>query len=126
MKLDKRSLPSGLEIVTENPRVVRLTQGKLTSADFGVRRLRSMHIDLLAEAFEGNTVQLNGEWDAALADVLVALREEETILTLSYEGEGGAERLSALTERLKAEWGDGPYELEIRQKVISRADVEGQ
>ena len=126
VKLDKRSLPSGLEVVTENPRVVRLTEGKLTSADFGVRRLRSMRIDLLAEAFEGNTVQLSGEWEAALADVLVTLREEETILTLSYEGEGGAERLSALAERLKAEWGDGPYELEIRQQVISQTDVEGE
>ena len=52
VKIDERSLPGGLEVVTENPRVVRLTEGKLTSADFGVRRLRSMRIDLLAEAWK--------------------------------------------------------------------------
>lgn len=36
LKLDPRSLPLGYRITTENPRVVRLTRGKLTKLNFGV------------------------------------------------------------------------------------------
>ena len=35
MKLDERTLPSGYRITTENPRVVRMTRGKMTKLNFG-------------------------------------------------------------------------------------------
>jgi uncharacterized repeat protein (TIGR01451 family)/fimbrial isopeptide formation D2 family protein len=37
IKLDPKSLPPGAEITTENPRVVRITQGMMTKINFGVK-----------------------------------------------------------------------------------------
>ena len=34
-KLDERTLPSGFELTTENPRVIRLTRGKMGKVNFG-------------------------------------------------------------------------------------------
>jgi len=84
-----------LEVTTENPRVVRLTQGKLTSADFGVRRLRAITIDILPEAFAEGSTELKDEFANAMGDLLVTLQEEPTVLTLTYEGVDGEARMQA-------------------------------
>ena len=126
VKLDTRSLPSGLEVTTENPRVVRLTQGKLTSADFGVRRLRAITIDMLPEAFVGGSTELKDEYASAMGDLLVTLQEEPTVLTLTYEGVDGEARMEVLTKDIKEAWGDGPYKLEVRTKIISEQNRGGQ
>jgi len=126
VKLDTRSLPSGLEVTTENPRVVRLTQGKLTSADFGVRRLRAITIDMLPEAFVGGSTELKDEFANAMGDLLVTLQEEKTVLTLTYAGVDGEARMQALSNSIKEAWGDGPYKLEVRTKIISEQSRGGQ
>jgi len=51
LKLDTRTLPTGYRITTENPRVVRLTRGKLTKLNFGASISRVVRIDLNSKAF---------------------------------------------------------------------------
>ncbi|MEO9971889.1 MAG: hypothetical protein ABJG15_18990, partial [Hyphomonadaceae bacterium] len=119
VKLDERSLPTGFSVTSENPRVIRLTEGKLSSADFGVQGLRPMSIDLQPHAFIAGSNDLSPELSSAIAGVLEELRKEPTILTLNYEGEDGRARLDALVNRIRSDWGDGPYNLEIWTNSIS-------
>jgi len=119
VKLDERSLPTGFSVTSENPRVIRLTEGKLSSADFGVRGLRPMSIDLQPHAFIAGSNDLSPELSSAIAGVLEELRKEPTILTLNYEGEDGRARLDALVNRIRSDWGDGSYSLEIWTNSIS-------
>lgn len=37
LKLDTRTLPDGYDVSTENPKVIRLTAGKMSDASFGIR-----------------------------------------------------------------------------------------
>jgi hypothetical protein len=53
LKLDTRSLPTGYRMTTENPRVVRLTPGKMTEMNFGATLTRVVRVDLNARAFVG-------------------------------------------------------------------------
>jgi uncharacterized repeat protein (TIGR01451 family) len=51
LKVDTRSLPTGYRLTTENPRVVRLTPGKMTEMNFGATLTRVVRIDLNDRAF---------------------------------------------------------------------------
>jgi len=51
LKLDQRTLPTGYRITTENPRVVRLTRGKITKLNFGATVSRVISLNLTAGAF---------------------------------------------------------------------------
>ena len=51
LKLDERTLPTGFDVTTENPRVIRLTQGKMSQLDFGVGALRPVEFQLRPDAF---------------------------------------------------------------------------
>ena len=44
LKLDERRAPSGFRVTTENPRVVRLTAGKMTKVNFGVQIARVVEL----------------------------------------------------------------------------------
>ena len=58
LKLDERRAPSGFRITTENPRVVRLTAGKMTKVNFGVQIARVVELSLNGCAFEGSSTEL--------------------------------------------------------------------
>ena len=51
LKLDESTLPSGYEMTTENPRVLRITAGLMTRMNFGVRRAQSALPDESDEIF---------------------------------------------------------------------------
>ena len=55
LKLDPRTLPTGYSLTTENPRVVRLTRGKLTKLNFGASIGREVRIELSGAAFVAGT-----------------------------------------------------------------------
>ena len=119
VKLDERTLPAGYSVTSENPRVVRLTEGKLTSANFGVRRARTVRLALTGAAFEAGSTKLKPEWQDNLSELLTMLEAEPSILAISYAGEGGAGRLAALSAAIRQAWGDGPYPLDIHTEVSS-------
>ncbi|WP_162265092.1 DUF7507 domain-containing protein [Polycladidibacter stylochi] len=54
LKLDTRSLPKGFYVTTENPRVVRLTPGKMSELNFGVAQSKRVVIRVGGDAVRGN------------------------------------------------------------------------
>jgi uncharacterized repeat protein (TIGR01451 family) len=52
MKVDEQTLPSGYRMTTENPRMTRLTRGKMNRLDFGATFFHEVRLDLSARAFE--------------------------------------------------------------------------
>ena len=51
MKLDDRTLPSGYRLTTENPRMIRMTRGKIGKLNFGVAIHRVVRLDITRDAF---------------------------------------------------------------------------
>ena len=51
LKLDTNSLPTGYRVTTENPRVVRLTRGKISKLNFGAAIAKLVRLDVNRKAF---------------------------------------------------------------------------
>lgn len=58
LKLDDRTLPTGYAVTTENPRVVRLTPGKLSKLNFGATRASLVEFTVTGDAFLGNSTSI--------------------------------------------------------------------
>jgi len=101
LKLDTRTLPTGYRITTENPRVVRLTRGKLTKLNFGASISRVVRIDLNSKAFVNGSIEPSKAFSNAFGRLIKKLSQEPSVLRLSYQG-GDLEVL--MTSRLKPEW----------------------
>ncbi|WP_265516762.1 DUF6923 family protein [Nitratireductor luteus] len=84
MKLDTRTLPSGYRLTTENPRVVRLTAGKMTKLNFGASIGRVVRLDLKDEAFVPGRAELDAHWAAHVDRLIDVLAEERSVLRLAY------------------------------------------
>jgi len=109
MKLDERTLPSGYRVTTENPRAVRLTQGKLTKLNFGATIHKVVRVDLTDAAFEAGGTALKRDWQQQLDALPEQLRARPTVLRIGYtagaDGEALArQRLAALGKTLKERW----------------------
>jgi uncharacterized repeat protein (TIGR01451 family)/fimbrial isopeptide formation D2 family protein len=52
LKLDTRTIPTGYVVTTENPRVVRLTRGKLSKLNFGAVLAKIIRINVTDHLFE--------------------------------------------------------------------------
>ncbi|NVK35219.1 MAG: DUF11 domain-containing protein [Rhodobacteraceae bacterium] len=124
MKLDTRTLPTGYRVITENPRVVRLTAGKMTKLNFGAAIGRVLRVDLTDEAFEPDNIELKPRWEAGLPRLITLLAEEQSTLRLSYVGaEVDADlahrRLHQLKRAIADLWAQrsGRYRLDIETRA---------
>jgi hypothetical protein len=124
MKLDPRTLPSGYRLTTENPRVVRLTAGKMTSLDFGVAIGRVVRLDLQDQAFEPGSTELLPQWAVGVDQLIEVLDEEQSVLRLSYIDPGAdpelaEDRLRQVSDLIRERWErlSGQYRLEIEMRV---------
>jgi large repetitive protein len=133
LKLDPRSLPSGYQITTENPRVVRLTRGKISELNFGARIAKIVTIELSGAAFEGGSLTLKPEWQAKLPALIEALKAEPSILRLNYaEGSGdagrGSDRTKALADQIEEVWkrDGGPGSLQIERTTAQATQANGK
>jgi uncharacterized repeat protein (TIGR01451 family) len=109
LKLDPRSLPSGFQITTENPRVVRLTRGKITELNFGATLQKAITLELTADAFEADGTAVKQQWEAKLQELITGLQAKPLIVQLHYtavliDDVRGDERLKALTEHIQQLW----------------------
>ena len=95
MKLDERSLPAGYRITSENPRVVRLTRGKVTKVNFGASISQVFRIDLDDKAFVPNQLKLNEAYRPALTKLINQLAQTNSVLRITYHTRHGK---SALTQ----------------------------
>jgi len=122
LKIDERTLPSGFRITTENPRVVRLTRGKMVKANFGATIHRVVRIQLNQDAFEDD--KLNDKSRVELRSAIKALHFKPSILRLAYtkydENDDLIERrLDLLREDSEVLWQecDCQYELIVEQEI---------
>ena len=89
LKLDPRSLPSGYRLTTENPRVVRLTRGKITKANFGVNIGQVARVELASGAFESRSASLRSEFRDQIVPVLKRLDKPRPVVRIAYRARAG-------------------------------------
>ncbi|WDE05182.1 DUF11 domain-containing protein [Thalassomonas viridans] len=125
IKVDERTLPSGYRITTENPRVVRLTRGKLAKANFGASIHRVIRIEVNNKTFSGKN--LNPAYQKQLEQSVKLLAVEPSVLRLAYQHQGESEqeineRLDLLEQALKQVWKqcDCRYPLTIERETFLR------
>ncbi|WP_244506700.1 CARDB domain-containing protein [Phyllobacterium sp. YR620] len=122
MKLDTRTLPAGYHLTTENPRVIRLTAGKMSKLNFGAAQGRVVRLDLKDEAFEPALTTLKPRWDRGLDALIEMLKQQEATLRISYptrSEELAAKRMNAIEDAIAKRWkaAGGGYALNIETRV---------
>jgi len=127
LKLDPRSLPSGHRIVSENPRAVRLTAGKVTTLNFATSVARVVRVDINSDAFLLGEVLLRQEWHSQLMQLIAILQNEPSILRVSYidrdlDRSLAAKRVEFLRDLIRQLWEErsGRYRLEIESRILSQ------
>jgi large repetitive protein len=127
LKLDERTLPTGYRVTTENPRVIRITAGKMAKINFGAAVTRVARLDLSDAAFEVGNTRLQPRWHEGLGKVFEALKTERSVLRIAYrrkmvEDNALAEaRVKALSAAIQEQWKrDGAnYPLMIETEVYA-------
>jgi len=127
LKVDERTLPSGYRITTENPRVVRLTRGKVVKANFGAAIHRVVRLDIANDAFIARESRLAEGFDKRIDELLPLLQQAISVLRINYlaefESEALAEeRLAQIKELFSERWQalDCCYNLIIEEEIYWR------
>lgn len=87
LKVDERTLPVGLRITTENPRVVRLTPGMMSEVNFGAAPGQVVSIALNVAAFvvdDAGRLQPGAPLQAGLKAMATQLAGQPVIVRLSW------------------------------------------
>ncbi len=109
LKLDTRTLPTGYQLTTENPRVIRLTAGTMARINFGATRATVVEIDLTDSAFVAGSAEVRPALKAGVSQLIDALQEDPSILRLSYYRADedltlSRERLDLFEDLIRGEW----------------------
>ena len=92
-------------MTTENPRVVRLTAGKMTEVNFGVSCGRSVSVHLCDEVFLPGQSALREEWRPKLQELAELVKTAPARVTIVHATAGsqalGRTRLSKIDAYLK-------------------------
>ncbi len=110
MKLDPRTLPSGYRLTTENPRIIRLTRGKIGKLNFGVAIHRVVRLDVTRDAFTARGNRLKRTWENGIKRLVGILDKGPSILRIAYARshiESGAEvraRISIIKKHVTRLW----------------------
>ena len=125
LKLDEQTLPSGYRVTTENPRVIRLTRGKLAKLNFGAAIHRVIRLDLNAKAFEQDSNELAVDYSKRMQKLIELLSKESSVLRIAYTTDGESklqvkQRLINVKNYLNSIWGDCDchHELIIEEEVL--------
>jgi uncharacterized repeat protein (TIGR01451 family) len=123
LKLDPKSLPAGYQLTTENPRMVRVTPGKVVKLNFGAQGTRNVQLDIRKDAFIGNGISLAPKWADGLGRLVEILKKSKGNLDIVYRcgiyAPIADERLEALEEAIQAKWEEegSPHKLKINSRV---------
>ena len=122
LKVDERTLPTGYHLTSENPRVVRLTRGKLSKANFGTALENIVDLEVTDAAFNYGSATLKPEFAAQLGQVIDALKGQESTLRLTYLATEAVDksRMYQLSDQIQELWDayGGDYDLNIERKTI--------
>ncbi|MCB1417671.1 MAG: DUF11 domain-containing protein, partial [Notoacmeibacter sp.] len=119
LKLDTRTLPVGYRLTTENPRVIRVTAGKMSEMNFGARKLREVRVDLSDKVFVPGTANLSPEWSRGIDRLVKVLSQETSYLKVTYRTWLGSPeskaRMINFERQMQKAWKEAgsPYPLEI-------------
>ncbi len=123
LKLDLASVPQGYVLTTENPRDVRLTRGKVTKLNFGVRRSCDVRLDLRKDAFVTDSTKLKPKWTEGLGRLSDVLQhcpgKLEVVYTCGKPHPIIDDRLLSIESAIRTRWEqDGaPYDLNITTRA---------
>ena len=125
MKLDPRSLPAGYRILSENPRVVRLTAGRMSELNFATSVIRVVRVDVTGDAFLRDTTSLSPVWEESVITLIETLETEPSVLRITYREADGdrvlaSRRLKTLQTMLTQHWREKPnrYRLQIETSLL--------
>jgi hypothetical protein len=125
LKLDTRTLPSGFKMTTENPRIVRLTAGKMSKLNFGASITRLVRFDMTDDAFAAGSVKLKAQWLKAINKLMAVLETDKSTLRLTYLAKTkdktlAARRIAGVEKLILSRWAEqgGGYELQIETRVM--------
>ncbi|MFK7743893.1 MAG: SdrD B-like domain-containing protein [Roseobacter sp.] len=134
LKLDTRTLPSGFRMTTENPRVVRLTPGKMTEMNFGAALTRLVRVDLNMAGFEltqDGKLALRAPLAQGIDGMLRQIADTPMHIRVAFhldqnatrEEERAARKRIKLVERyIRQSWRDiGQVKLTIERTLVRRA-----
>lgn len=129
LKLDTRSLPTGYQTTTENPRVQRVTAGKMTRFNFGASIADRVQIDLDSNAYsltqDSGDVEMTDGFTQAVDGLVRSLATQPGVIELRYHRtsetrQTASDRLDLAEEAIRRAWrGQGGQHLVI-QREISR------
>jgi uncharacterized repeat protein (TIGR01451 family) len=127
LKLDARTLPTGYRLTTENPRVVRLTAGKLTELNFGAAITRVVRIDLDARAFVRDAADPVPALQRGIDALLRTLGSEPSVLRMTYHKGNEPDslvtrRLSGLSKTIRLEWARSGRDYDLEIETIVQTD----
>ena len=127
LKLDDRSLPSGYRVTSENPRVQRVTRGKMIKFNFGATIHHVVRLDVADGVFEPGSTRMRDQWRPRISMLVNELKKAPSLLRLSYladvEDEGLVEdRMEVLKEMISKEWDalNCCYRLTVESEVYWR------
>lgn len=130
LKLDPRSLPTGYRIISENPRVIRLTAGKTSQVNFSTSISRVVRLDLSSLAFLSSSTDLLPVWQQGIVNLLATLEAEPTILRISYLNIGenknmANQRLKKIRNMIANMWKEktNHYRLEIETRLVTNSAI---
>ncbi len=132
LKLDPRSLPTGYRITSENPRTIRLTQGKMKQANFGVDISQVLRVELKDGLFAANDNNVPDALASQLEKLLPYMQKKPTIIRISYRNSAIEE--NAQRERMKGikavledmrEANNITYEVSFEADIVRSGKKEG-
>ncbi|WP_175452576.1 isopeptide-forming domain-containing fimbrial protein [Thiohalomonas denitrificans] len=109
LKLDDRSLPTGFRVTTENPRVQRVTRGKMMRFNFGATVHRVVRLDVADGVFEPDSTEMRLQWKPRMELLLEELRKSPSVVRIAYladveEPSLVKRRLRALRKSISGKW----------------------
>ncbi len=125
MKLDTRTLPTGYRVTSENPRVVRLTRGKMAKLNFGAANLRVVRLEVTDASFLAQGGKATPATLRSIGGLLSVLDEEPSVLRIVYSKpavgrEVARERLQALEQLVRDAWQrrNSTHELSTETRLV--------
>ncbi|AKS45755.1 conserved repeat domain-containing protein [Octadecabacter temperatus] len=123
LKLDTRSLPSGYQVTTENPRVIRVTAGTMARLNFGATIATVVDIDLMDSAFAPGSEEITPALRQGVDQLVAALQEDPSVLRLTYyradeSQQLARDRMDRLEALIRDRWRDtGAGRLPIERTI---------
>jgi len=132
IKLDEDSLPQGYKVTSENPRVVRLTKGKMVKANFGASKAefnantKQIELQVNNKAFVPGTNKPKAKLVDGINNLVNKLQDKPTLARIIYHkdkesAEDVDERIKTIERVIKDAWEvEKKSDLQFDIKIIRR------